>query len=250
MKFALQVFAIAVLVIAIILGIMMYAGVSAAYRRGDSINNFRSIAMSISTYVDFYKKLPQPVYFDKKSGEPLYSWRYRIIPYVGSYKRDLFYDFKWDHKVNAIWWDVPQPFANNGFKEGVWQGASPRIPNKTNIFAITGPDTGFGEPKLDKPVDFDKLPKDLVLFAEVAQSGKHWMEPGDFDIRTMDRRINGSKSNSISSVHKDGFFVMFSDLEIWYLSNRIPFKVLAEFFTITGARKNDRSHLLEPYRLY
>jgi hypothetical protein len=73
--------------------------------------------------------------------------------------------------------------------------------------------------------------------------------PGDLDIRTMPRTINGADGHGISSRYAGGFHVLFADWRIWFVSQRVPFDELEKFFTVEGARKYDAEELLGPYVL-
>src|SRR5262249_46601631 len=129
---------------------------------------------------------------------------------------------------------------------GVWTEDSPAEVFHTNIFAITGPGTAF-EP--GKQVRLKDLPGSLILIVEVRNSGVHWMQPGDFDVRTMPRTINAPDGKGISGVLARGFHIGFADGQVWYLFNTIPFDELAEFFTIDGAKIHDRESVFGPYAI-
>ena len=118
----------------------------------------------------------------------------------------------------------------------------------TRIFAITGPGTAFGDNETELPRSIKDLDVDTILIVEVRNSGTHWMEPGDFDIRTMPQTINAADGKGISSIHRTGFHVGFADGEVWYLRNDCPFAELSKFFTIAGAKAHDRQTCLGPYR--
>jgi hypothetical protein len=71
------------------------------------------------------------------------------------------------------------------------------------------------------------------------------MEPGgDLDIRTMDHAIGRGTGNDPSGVYPDGFWVGFADGQCWYLNHDTPFDELAKFFTLAGAKNNDRRKVL------
>jgi hypothetical protein len=117
----------------------------------------------------------------------------------------------------------------------------------TNVFAITGPGTAFDD---EKPkIRMKDLPPELILLAEVRESGVHWMAPGDFDVRTMPAVCGDPQGKGISGTLPDGFFVAFADGEAWFLSNDTPFEELKKFFTIDECKKHSREKTLGPYRL-
>lgn len=116
--------------------------------------------------------------------------------------------------------------------------------------AITGPGTALGDGEFESPRKLDDIDSsNTILAVESANSGFHWMEPGDFDIRTMPRTINDKSGRGISSRHRTGFHVLFADGAVWYLSNKTPFDELEKFFTVEGGKKHDREAVLGKYVL-
>jgi hypothetical protein len=119
---------------------------------------------------------------------------------------------------------------------------------EANILAIAGPGTAFGDGS-ETPKPIEDVPQQAILFAEVRESGIPWPAPGDFDVRTMPRTINARNGKGISSRYRGGFHVIFADLQVWFLSETLPFATLTKFFTLAGARQSDREVLLGPYAL-
>ena len=117
------------------------------------------------------------------------------------------------------------------------------------MFAITGPGTAWGDDSTELPRSLKEIDGDTILAVEVANSGCHWMRPGDFDVRTMPHTICDPKGKGISSRHKGGFNVLFADAVVMFLRTDIPFETLAQFFTVDGAKKHDREKELKPYEL-
>ena len=215
-----------------------------------SSNDFRSIAVALQNYSSAHSSLPRPVYYDQNNpNTELYSWRYRIIPYVASYKMDVGYNFPWNHPINSKWLGVPQPYAFGGWGDGMGDTRRvSKIPTETRVYAITGPDTAFGDGKTHEPYSIADLPGDVILAAEIRKSENHWMKSSDFDIQTMPKSIDSQDDKSISGHHECGFYVIFADAEVWFLSNETPFSELSQFFTIRGAIEHDREQVLGKYR--
>ena len=232
------------------LGVIAALQVRQAAQRTTTANEFRSLALALQNYSSANSTLPKPVYFDRnKPKVALYSWRYRIIPFVASYKMDVGFDLPWDHPANSRWRGVPQPYAFGGWGDGAWDTRRPgEIPTETRVYAITGPDTAFGDGETYQPNSLGDLPDDIILVTEIRDSGHHWMKNGDFDIRTMPKFINSKDGKSISGRHDNGFYVIFADGEVWFLANETPFSKLSLFFTIDGAMEHDRDDILGKYR--
>lgn len=224
-------------------------------------NSFKLIALALHNASDVYKRLPDPIrragnadsplgLRSEPNAEQLYSWRFAIIPYIASYKMDAAFGHSWRDPLNARWRTVPQPYAYDGWGDGVADRRDPNtIPTETSAFAICGPGTAFGDGDTELPRSLEDIDEDTILVVEVRNSGIHWMEPGDFDIRTMPRAINDPDGRGISSAHDSGFHVVFADATVWYLRNDTPFEELAKFFTVDGAKANDRDTVLRPYLL-
>lgn len=221
-------------------------------------NAFRWVYVCLSEYDDRCKHLPYPVRREtvgrkteiespNGNGRPLYSWRGEISGYtrcgypgfVGDRSRP------WDNAANQDAMHVgPGPFCYSSHGE-----EGEQVSYETNMVAICGPGTAFGcegEP----PRSLQSLGSDAILVVEVRRSGLHWMQPGDFDIRTMPRTFNAPDGRGISSRHPGGFHVLFSDGQLWFLSEKTPFEVLAKFFTVTQANECKREELLAAFALW
>jgi len=228
-------------------------------KRFETTNNFKQIALALQNVHDTYKRLPHPVRHADGVDSPfvvdqdpkakqLYSWRFAIIPCIASYKMDAAFDQSWTAPANTRWRTVPQPYAYDGWGDGVFDRRNPAsVPNITRAFAITGSGTAFGDGHGEKPRSLDEIDADTILVVEIRNSGIHWMAPGDFDIRTMPKTINDPNGRGISSSHGSGFHVVFADGAVWYRRNDVPFDQLAKFFTVTGAKANDRDKILGPH---
>lgn len=193
----------------------------------------RSILNALYNYDSRFRKLPPAAHL-ASSGNPTCSWRVLVVPY---YAADFTaYGFNVD--IEKHWNEPP----NDRLAKEWGRLFSFGDAQHTNLFAVTGPDTGFDSMK---PHGLVELPEDLVLLAEVANSGVHWMEPGDFDVQNMPSSINGSgKCISSSDRH---ILVGFADGQVWLLRDSVPFETLSKFFTITGAKSADRDDLLRRY---
>jgi hypothetical protein len=85
-----------------------------------------------------------------------------------------------------------------------------------------------------------QLDADTILIVEVRNTGIHWMEPGDLDLRHLPQTIAADTS-------ADSFHVGFADGEVWLLDAKVPVDELRKFLTLEGARQWDRQSCLGPY---
>jgi hypothetical protein len=64
----------------------------------------------------------------------------------------------------------------------------------------------------------------------------------------MPRTINDPRTVDIEGTRDFGFYVAFADGEVWRLRHDTPFAALEKFFTLVGARANDREEVLSKFR--
>lgn len=179
----------------------------------------------------------------KNTGAPLCSWRADLIPSLQCWAGVRDETQPWNSPVNdeARKWFAPF-FSYSSY-------ALSREPDaETNILAVTGPGTAWGDGE-EKPKSLIEIPSATILAVEVRSSGIPWMKPGDFDIRTMPQTINAPDGKGISSRHAGGFHVIFADGEVWFLSDKVPFAALRKFFTLAEAAHADREKEIGPYVL-
>lgn len=212
------------------------------------------VSMALKNYSEYRGHLPYPVVQARRSkqlnpsdeiGRPLYSWRVEIIPYLESWHG------RWDP---AQPWDHP---ANNQLAEMssfyVYSATGPKgrlqpFP-ETNLLAITGPGTAFGD-GIKQPMALKDVPPQTILLVETRASGIPWPAPGDLDIRTMPQTINAPSGRGISSPNAGGFHLVFADEQVWLLANKVPFDTLRLFLTVAEAEKHDREELLGKFILH
>ena len=199
----------------------------------------RFVAIALGLEAHEYLGLPSQYYSDQ-NGTPLYSWRYRIAPYVHSYKRQTHFEVPWSHADNFEWRDVRHPYWVKSWGDGWGNG---EIDNLTDVFAVTGTGTGFGSGGEVGANRLRNLPANLILVVQLKKNGVDWMQPGDFsvDMGNLNKRL----AEQIPS--QGGFHVIFADLTVWRLSSDTPPTVLRKFMTIELAESHERA-LLKPWQ--
>lgn len=219
-------------VVALLVVAVLYPAVREARRATiwhQRTNNLKQIGLALHNFDQAYGRLPPPVRMDK-DGRPLCSWRFQVLPFVEAIMQGVDYDAPWDDPAND--WLASQPhFAY------CWQperDSPARL--HTNVVAITGPGTAFDPDCVRRLSEMDA---DTVLAIEIADFGKHWMEPGDL-------RVDEVPESIMKGLDGTGVHVLLADGTVWFLRAEVPLDDLKKFFTIEGAKKYDRDELLKP----
>jgi prepilin-type processing-associated H-X9-DG protein len=247
---------LAFIVIAAVIAALAYYTLQsrAVAQRRDTTNDFRLIGAALHSFNAQYGRLPYPTRHDRgqagngplrldASPQPLYSWRFRIAPFIESTKLNVAFDKPWDDPANRAWHNVfRRPY-------GYSKGADGTSQFHTKMFAVTGPGTAFGDGAKHSPQGLSEIPDDTILVLEIAESRVHWMAPGDFQVQSIPQTVCTSTAGLILSRHSGGFHVLFADGNVWFLSKDTPFRKLQEFFTIEGAKRQNREDILGEYAI-
>ena len=210
--------------------------------------NFGGILDLLFRYDIFLDRcLPPPVALDA-DGRPLSSWRFALAGFRGLFIKEggppPEFQFPWNSPENESFAKLPAKYY--GYSTDAFSAFDLTGTKETSVLAISGPGTAFDE---DLRCSFSDLADDTILIVESRNSGVHWMEPGDIDIRTVPHRIGGPGKRTISGTTPLGLYVGFADGAVWLLKNDVPFETLEKLFTVSGAKKNKRENLLWEYRL-
>lgn len=201
-----------------------------AARRLERARRLRQVGLALHNFCDTYQRLPLAVHRDKQ-GRPLSSWRFQVSVYLEGWMRDIALDKRWDDPENE--WLTGEPMYGYCLQDLHDSLPSPdRL--HTNVVAITGPGTAFDGERECRLGDVDS---DTVLAIEIAESGTHWAAPGDLSIDEVDASI-------LDGLDGYGVLVLFADLEVWLVPPDVPLGDLKKFFTIEGAKRYDREHVL------
>jgi prepilin-type processing-associated H-X9-DG protein len=142
------------LIPAILIGLMIPAvqKVREAAARIQDANNLKQLSLAVVAYSDDHgNQLPPAVVYDK-DGQPLYSWRVLILPYLGPEEQQLYQQFHldepWDSPHNKpLLARMPQVFAE--------PGKPPAEPYATRYQVFDGPGAVFNSDKRGGLVPFD-----------------------------------------------------------------------------------------------
>lgn len=215
------------------------------------------VSMALVSYSDVHGHLPYQAVRQEPSGQskeagppdgaggPLYSWRVEIVPYLESWHGTWDPSQPWDHPANRQLVELSSFYAFGATgPEG-----SPQAFPETNLLAITGPGTAFGD-GTGRPMAVKAVAPATILAVETRSSGIPWPAPGDLDIRTMPRTVCARDGKGISSRNAGGFHLIFADGQVWLLSDKVPFETVSKFFTTADAEKHDREQLLGSFALH
>lgn len=127
-----------------------------AKHQKQSMLNLQAIVLAMHEYHDEYRRFP-PTVVTSRDGKPLYSWRVRLLPFLGYAK--LYEQFKldepWDSPVNLpLLAQMPVEYAPPGDR-------FPPADFTTNYLVFDGPDAVFhsgARPQwLDEPGNRDRI---------------------------------------------------------------------------------------------
>jgi hypothetical protein len=228
----------------------------ASTREKDRLN-FSMVGMSLAAFSEYHGRLPEATIkrssYDRSTAirhpqatdRPLFSWRVEIWPYLENWDGSWDPSQPWDHPLNKQLVEFSPVYAYDAAGREQDYRSFP----ETNLLAITGPGTAFGDGTAP-PMALKDVSPNAILVVETRASGIPWPAPGDFDIRTMPQTINAPDGKGISGRNAGGFHVIFADRRVWFLSDKVPFDTLRKFFTTKDAAKYNREELLGPFALY
>ena len=143
--------------------------------RGQTLNNFKQIAVALEGYQDVYKRLPPPAIKDK-DGRPLLSWRVAILPFIEQtalYKR-FHLEEPWDSPHNReLLKEQPSVYQlyHQSFDE-----AERRL---TYIQVFVGPGTPFDPKAKCRIIEADTKGDDIPILIVEAAEPVPWTKPED-----------------------------------------------------------------------
>ncbi|NLX99171.1 MAG: DUF1559 domain-containing protein [Rhodopirellula sp.] len=212
-------------------------GTPQAPRRSACLNNMKQIALALLMYESEHGCFPPPYVADAQ-GQPLYSWRVLMLPYLE--RNDIYQAWRRDEP-----WNGPN---NSKLLENLRifncpsktaRGGSPM----TSYLAVVGPETVWpesGTVSLDSITDGSQ---NTLLFVEVANSGIHWAEPRDLQFAEMSMRINPPSGRGISSNHPGCAVVSFADGHQQTVPDTLTPEQLRAMLTIAGGEEVDLNKL-------
>ncbi|MHC4179485.1 MAG: DUF1559 domain-containing protein [Planctomycetota bacterium] len=176
------------------------------------MNNLKQIGMAMHNYHAVHKCFP-PAYIPDENGRPKHSWRVLLLPYLE--QKILYDDYNFDEP-----WDGPN---NSRLADAIGDVYNYRCPadwgdpSETSFVMIVGPGTISDGPTARKIEDITDGTSRTIMVVEVANSGIHWMEPGDLKAEDITFAINDGTPAGIRSEHPGGAHVLFCDTRVQFL---------------------------------
>ncbi len=205
-----------------------------------SANNLKQIALALREYHDKHGRLP-PAVVRSRDGQPLYSWRVLILPYLE--EENLYREFKLDEP-----WDSPHNKPLLARMPRVF--APPQVedlkvePGTTFYQGFVGKGTAFElEQGARMPDDFPDGTAHTILVIEAGEAVP-WTKPVDIlyqpdqpllplgGIFTSEGRFSLFGSN-----RKKGFNTLFVDGSVRFLPSQISDATLRGLITRNGREK-------------
>ncbi|NLS97273.1 MAG: DUF1559 domain-containing protein [Planctomycetaceae bacterium] len=236
-QFTLRGMFVLIAVIALLLGLLLPALNAAreAARQTQCQNNLKQIGLGMRNYHDTFKALPLAHTPDDQM-QPRSSWRVAIPCFMEStIVCDAYRQYEpWNSPKNSQlsaygthWYQCPGETA-------------PRL--NTSYVAVTGIGTAWPAPNVARFKEFTKGVSNVILVAEMNESGIHWMEPRDLQFDQMEFKIyapsrlrsssgRGSRQ-ALSSAHPGGAQVLFADGAVDSLSVETSEDMLREMVLI------------------
>jgi len=203
-----------------------------------SINNLKQIGLAIHNYYSAIDSLPPPVVRDKK-GAALYSWRVKILPYIGMKDAiQIYNEFHLDEP-----WDSPHNRKLIPKMPAVFRSPASKLPRESGLATyrvVSGKETVFPPDKAVKFKEITDGTSTTLLIVEV--NDKHaviWTkpEPLPFDMKILKQALGGQ--------FPGGFHAAFCDGSVRLIPDTIEEKHLRALFTRSGGELVPRE-ALEP----
>ena len=235
-QFGLRDLLVAVVVVAVLLGLVMsWLNVAReAERRAACVKNLSMLSLALGCYHDRWDAFP-PDFVPDSRGRPMHSWRVLIVPDVPCnpalpYRMAEPWNGPNNRKLSKLsddfWWESHCP-------------SDPSGEEMTSYLAVVGPETAWPGQKSSRLGDFRDGRASTILLVEAADSGIHWMEPRDRQFKTFDFSINSRSGRGTSSYHGDGVNVLFADGSVRFLPESVAPETLRALLTIAGGERVD-----------
>jgi hypothetical protein len=205
-----------------------------------SANNIKQIAVALHSYHETNGHLP-PAVVRNKDGQPLYSWRVALLPYLE--ENSLYEQFRlnepWDSEHNKKFLDkTPSVYAS------WWRDE----PGQTRYQVLVGPGTAFERPELTW-ADFPDGPGSTLLVVE-AGTPVPWTKPAElvYDPAGPLLQLGGVHSKPVRFLCREwwrepGFVAGFADGSVRFVRSSTDERTIRALITRNGGEPVDPSDL-------
>jgi type II secretory pathway pseudopilin PulG len=192
-----------------------------AARRTQAANNLKQIGLALHMYNDQFKCFPPAVVTDA-NGQPLYSGRVLLLPYLE--QEPLYKQFD----LNQAWDSPANQAVSQTMIKVFMDPSSPdqTTPGKTDFLFVTGKGTVFEAGQYTKFQDITDGLSNTIVVVDVRNSGIRWAEPKDLDLSQPMALPAGN--------HPGGNQAVFGDGAVRFLSKAIPAKTFRDAATMAG----------------
>jgi hypothetical protein len=219
-----------------------------AKRKQQSASNLRRIAQSLADYAVESRRLLPAAICDKKTGQPLLSWRVALLPLIGqgALYQQFNLDEPWDGPSNKKLLDrMPPIYAPPGARSGAgamtyYRGfiAAPNSPVRTAWATEPARDSPFGAWGGRFPGPLTDGTSNIIAVVEAGEPVP-WTRPGelDYDARKPLPKLGG--------LFTDGFHVGLMDGAVLFFRNDIDERSLRAYITANGGEVIDTDRLFD-----
>lgn len=213
-------------VVAVGIGLMLPAVQQArnAAQRTQSKNNLKQIGLAMHNYESAYRHFPERVSFDKK-GEPLLSWRVRILPFIdqAALYNEFHLDEPWDSEHNKkLIEKMPAVYSSPDSPELVPEFKTRYVVADAEGALFDG-DEG---PKISSVTDGTS--NTIMVLEANAEHAVIWTKPDDLEIDFDDPLVG------LISEITHGFHALLADGSVRFISEHIDPATLVKLITRAG----------------
>jgi len=194
------------------------------------------ISRALQNYCAEHSSFPPP-YLADDNGQPMHSWRVLILPYLDTYERDLYKQYRFDEP-----WYGPNNRKLIEKMPPVYRCPSrKRKPGDftTDYIAVTGPNTMWPVDQTVRISDVTDGTSNTLIVVESANCGICWLEPQDLDVDAIPMEINPKSKRGISSGHPGGVLGAFVDGSVQYLPDSMPSNTVKALLIRNDGQKVD-----------
>jgi hypothetical protein len=154
----------------------------------------KQLSLAMHNYHDVHGCFPPAIVYSP-AGEPLYSWRVVLLPYLDAAEvyNEFHLDEPWNSPHNRQFISqMPRSFL------AATEPASDRF---TNFVVVVGEQTAFPPIGTTHLSNFTDGPGNTILISEIANSSIIWSAPRDLEFDSMSLQLNAPDGGGISAAY-------------------------------------------------